>query len=265
MSQPHPDVIYRLTLAYDGTPFQGWQRQGTLPTVQYVLEQAVAACWGRPITVHGSGRTDTGVHALAQVAHFSAPRKFSGETLQRALNNNLPPEVRVTAARIARPGFHARFQASGKEYLYRVINDPVFPPFEINRAHHVYRPLNLQAIRRAARHLEGTHDFASYTSNPGYARITTVRTIHSIRVTKRGHLLTFRFSGSGFLYRMVRNLMGALIKVGLGRLQPDDLKKILEARSRQTAPNTAPACGLYLAKVHYGPTPADPTLLIAEE
>lgn len=244
-------VTYKLTIAYDGTPYKGWQRQGNLPTVQLFLEQAIATCWGKHHHVYASGRTDTGVHALAQIAHFTASKKFDADTLTRALNSHLPPHIRIVKCSIAPQKFHARFSSKGKEYLYRVVNDPVFPPFEINRAWHIPRKLDLLAIRKACTHLIGEHNFASFTSNPGYKRPSTTRHIHLIKIKKTGNLITFRFRGNGFLYRMVRNLMGALVKVGLHRLTPSDIQKILHARSRQSAPNTAPACGLYLNKVFY--------------
>ncbi|MFZ5806547.1 MAG: tRNA pseudouridine(38-40) synthase TruA [Verrucomicrobiota bacterium] len=244
-------ATYKLTLHYDGTPFKGWQRQGELPTVQLFLEKAIRKCWEKEHIIHGSGRTDTGVHAFGQVAHFKAEKKFDTKTLVRALNNNLPPEIRVLKAQENSEKFHARFSAKGKEYLYRVVNHEILPPFEINRAWHVPKKLDLKEIRKACRYLAGKHDFASFTSNPGYARHTTVRHLRSIKIKKVGSVIEFRFRGDGFLYRMVRNLMGALIKVGLSRLTPDDIQKILRQKSRQSAPNTAPAYGLYLVKVFY--------------
>lgn len=244
--------IHKITIAYDGTPFKGWQRQGKEPTVQLAIEDALAECWGRRITLHGAGRTDTGVHALAQVAHFEAPGKLPPATLVKALNSHLPPAVRITEARWMPPSFHSRFSATGKQYLYRVFNEPTFSPFEVHRAWHIPRRLNLAAIHQSTRCLIGQHDFASFTSNPGYKRITTVRIIRSISIRREGPVVLIRFRGSGFLYRMVRNLMGAFAKVGTGRFHPDEIRRILEARQRQAAPNTAPACGLYLSRVFYG-------------
>jgi tRNA pseudouridine38-40 synthase len=148
--------------------------------------------------------------------------------------------------------FHARFSARGKSYLYRIVNEPILHPLEIGRAWHVPRPLDLKAVRQAARLFVGKHDFASFTSNPGYERESTIRRLRSIRITRKpGSVLEFTFDGDGFLYRMVRNLVGALVKVGHGRLKVSDLKKILAARARSTAPPTAPAEGLYLLKVRY--------------
>lgn len=245
-------VTYKLWIEYDGTAFKGWQIQGDEPTVQLALEKAVNACWKEKLHVVGSGRTDTGVHALGQVAHLKAPFKFEPDTLIRALNNHLPSSTRVLRAAIAPNHFHARFSATGKEYLYRIANELFLSPFEINRAHHVPRPLNIEAMQKAARYLIGKHDFSAFTSNPGYKRKSTVRQIDSIRILKKKNIVTLSFRGNGFLYRMVRNLVGALIKVGLGRLEPDAIAKILASGKRSEAPNTAPACGLYLARVFYG-------------
>lgn len=200
----------------------------------------------------GSGRTDRGVHALGQVATCGLPAIHTPEILRRALNFHLPPGVRVLSIQKQPEKFHARFSAKGKTYLYRIANTAFLHPMEIGRAWHVPRPLDLRAIRQAARLFVGKHDFASFTSNPGYERESTVRRLRSVRVTRKpGSLLEFSFDGDGFLYRMVRNLVGALVKVGQGRLAVADLKKILAARSRAGAPPTAPAEGLYLVSVRY--------------
>lgn len=257
---PPRDRVHRLVLAYDGGPFKGWQRQGSEPTVQLALEAAVARIWGRPLHVHGSGRTDAGVHALAQVATFTAPAKFTDMArLRAALNNNLPGAIRVLRAAPAREGFHARFSATGKQYLYRIHNHEIMPPLELGRAWHLPRTLDLEAMRRAATLLVGTHDFASFTSNPGYERETTVRTIQRAELKRRGARVEFRIRGDGFLYRMVRNLVGGLVKVGYHRLTVDEFARVFAARTRTAAPNTAPACGLYLERVFYAPQPRSPS------
>ena len=242
----------KLTLAYRGSDFFGWQRQDPHPTVQLALESALKNIYGKSFPIAGSGRTDRGVHALGQVASCILPATHAPATLLRALNFHLPPGVRVLSIRKAAPKFHARFSAKGKSYLYRIVNAPFLPPMEIGRAWHVPRPLDLKAVRRAARLLTGTHDFASFTSNPGYERESTVRRLRSISLTRKpGSVLEMTFSGDGFLYRMVRNLVGALVKVGHGRLSAAELKTILAARSRSHAPPTAPAEGLYLFQVRY--------------
>lgn len=252
MNTELPKRLYKLTIAYDGTPFRGWQRQGELPTVQLAIEHALKKCWGYPITLHGSGRTDTGVHALGQVAHFEAEKKFDTHTVVRALNHNLPPSVQVLKAYFAPEGFHARFWAIGKVYIYRIWNAPIFCPFEVNRSYFIPQELDLKGVRKAAKYLVGRHDFASFTSNPGYVRKGTVRVIHDIRFTRKGSIIEGRFHGNGFMYRMVRNLIGALVRVGLNKMKPEEVAHILAAKKRMAAPNTAPACGLYLAKVLHG-------------
>lgn len=243
---------HRLTIVYDGTPFAGWQVQADPETVQGHLERVLERCWGGHITLYGSGRTDSGVHANGQVANFKAEAKFKSlDALQLALNYYLPPQIRVVKTQYANDEFHSRFSAKGKEYLYRICNHPFQDPFEINRSYHVPRPLNISEMKKAAQHFVGTHDFASFTSNPGYERETTVRHITGVIISVKKNIIEIRFRGEGFLYRMVRNLVGALVKVGLGRMTAAEVKQILDAKRRSAAPNTAPACGLYLHKVFY--------------
>ena len=158
---------HKLTIAYDGTPYSGWQRQPGKTTVQGELERVAETIWGGPVSVQASGRTDTGVHALGQVASFTAPRLHGADVLLRAFNANLPPSIRVVAARLMPADFHARFLATGKTYAYRVSDAPVADPLTLNRCWHVPRPLDLARMRRAARLLKGRQDFASFTSNPG--------------------------------------------------------------------------------------------------
>jgi tRNA pseudouridine38-40 synthase len=242
----------KLTITYRGSDFYGWQRQDPHPTVQLALETALKNIFGQTFHVAGSGRTDRGVHALGQVASCQLPATHPPETLLRALNFHLPPGVRVLSVQKAATKFHARFSAKGKTYLYRIANSPFLHPLEIGRAWHLPRPLDLKAIRQAARLFVGKHDFASFTSNPGYQRESTVRRLRTIRIARKpDSILEFTFDGDGFLYRMVRNLVGALVKVGHGRLTVPELKKILLARTRSTAPPTAPAEGLYLLQVRY--------------
>lgn len=244
---------HKLTLSYRGTDFSGWQRQHEKRTVQGCIEDALEKIWGRKISLQGSGRTDTGVHAVGQVASFNATRLHTGTVLQRALNANLPRDVRVTQCRLVSPAFHARFDAKGKTYRYLVWNHPVQDPFTWDTHWHVPRSLDLAAMRRAARLLLGKHDFASFTSNPGYERATTVRTMRRASIARGHAILTFHFTADGFLYRMVRNLMGGLVKVGQGKMTVDEFGKILHARSRSAAPPNAPSCGLYLLSVSYSP------------
>ena len=250
---------HKLTIAYRGTDFSGWQRQTAKRTVQECIESALEKIWSQKISLQGSGRTDTGVHALGQVASFNAPRRHASTDLQRALNANLARDVRIVKCRLVSPAFHARFDAKGKTYRYLIWNRLVQDPFTLDTHWHVPRPLDLPAMRRAARMLVGRHDFASFTSNPGYERESTIRTMKHASVARDGAVVAFHFTAEGYLYRMVRNLVGALAKVGQGKITVDDFGKILRARSRSEAPATAPACGLYLMNVTYGTNRADRT------
>jgi tRNA pseudouridine38-40 synthase len=242
---------HKLTVAYRGTDFSGWQRQAAKRTVQECIEMALEKIWRAKISLQGSGRTDTGVHALGQIASFNAPRLHTATVLQRALNANLPRDVRIVNCRLVSPAFHARFDAMGKTYRYLIWNQLVQDPFTLDTHWHVPRPLDLSAMRRAARFLLGKHDFASFTSNPGYERESTIRTMKRASVVREGPALIFYFTADGFLYRMVRNLVGGLAKVGLGKMSADDFGGILKACSRSEAPANAPACGLYLMHVTY--------------
>lgn len=253
-----PEKVYKLTLAYHGAPYAGWQRQRNKVTVQLELEQAAAALYGQPIPMAASGRTDTGVHARGQVVSYQAPAKHPPQTIQKALNAKLPASIRVLQVRQMPDDFHARFSATGKTYCYFIYNAPLADPFQLETTWFVPFPLSLTALRSAAKHLVGEHDFASFASNPGYARTTTVRHLRWIKMARRGELVSIRVHADGFLYKMVRNLVGALVKVGTGRLQSDDLLKIREACSRSAAPPSAPAHGLFLESVSYAKVSSAP-------
>ena len=245
---------HRLTIAYRGTEFSGWQRQAAKRTVQECIEVALEKLWGQKISLQGSGRTDTGVHALGQIASFNAPRLHNATVLLRALNANLPRDVRIVKCRLVSPAFHARFDARGKTYRYLIWNRLVQDPFTHDTHWHVPRDLDLPAMRRAARLLLGRHDFASFTSNPGYERESKVRVMKRASVVRDGAVLVFHFTADGFLYRMVRNLVGALVKVGKGKITVAEFGEILRSCKRSAAPETAPACGLYLMHVVYKPS-----------
>lgn len=242
----------KLVLAYDGRPFRGWQSQAGGDAVQDRVEQAFLRVGGQRVVVHGSGRTDAGVHALAQVAHAEVPRDFLPPAKwQAALNAHLPPEIRVLRCTRAGADFHARFQARGKSYLYRIHVGPVFPPLEIGRAWHVPGPLDLDVLRDCALRLTGTHDFAGFAANRGQPPTSTVRTLREIRVTRRGPLLILGFTGNGFLYKMVRLLTGTLLRCASGRMPPAALDEFLAGGGHPKTHFQAPAEGLYLARVLY--------------
>jgi tRNA pseudouridine38-40 synthase len=248
--------LFRLTLAYDGTDFAGWQVQERpggphARTVQGELEAALARLAGDvPVRVAGAGRTDAGVHALGQVASFDLPRAIEPPALQRALNGMLPPDVRVLDAAEAPEGFHARKSALSKLYRYELDTGPVQIPTRRRNAGHVPWALDEAAVRDASALFVGRHDFASLASSGGSAR-TTVRTVTSSHVAFEGTTLVYSVEANGFLRKMVRSMVGALIEAGRGAVTVDDLRHALAARDRRAWPKPAPACGLALVRVHY--------------
>ena len=245
---------YKLTIAYDGTDYTGWQVQANGVAVQEVVERAIGRILGEKARVQGSGRTDSGVHALGQVAHFQIPKakaKIPLANLRRALNGALPQDVRVLKVERAAPGFHARFQAHAKTYRYQFYCGEVMDPFMRRWAAHWPRPLDVAAMRRAARVLAGRHDFAAFSANPRREQETTVRTLKRLSVARRGKLVTITATADGFLYKMVRSLAGALLKVGSGRLTAADIARILASKTRTALVETAPPQGLFLLKVKY--------------
>ena len=242
---------FKLTIAYDGTGYAGWQLQPNGKTIQEVVERALAKIAGRQVRMHGSGRTDAGVHARAQVANCTLDTQLTSATLLRALNANLPEDVRVVRVQEADAKFHARFSAAGKEYRYQVDCGVAADPFLRVYAWHHPRPLDIAAMRAAARLLKGRHDFSALSVNPMRIVETTVRTISKLSVTKRGNVLTIVVAADGFLYKMVRSIVGALVKVGEGRLTVGQLRQLMKAKQRTALVETAPAKGLFLWRVFY--------------
>jgi tRNA pseudouridine38-40 synthase len=249
-----PPLKFRLTIAYDGTAYQGWQVQKIGTGVQERVEAALAKLFPSLPRVHSSSRTDTGVHALGMVAHFEVPRaecRMTARKLALALNAWLPEDVRVLSAARARGDFHARFDASSKQYRYYVWNHPAMNPLIRQTAWHVPRPLDLRAMRAAAALFVGKHDFQSFAANPGYTKESTVRTLSRCELKRQGRLLTFIIEGDGFLYKMCRGIVGTLVQVGLGKFPADDIRRMLARKDRRVAGMTAPAHGLVLWKVSY--------------
>jgi tRNA pseudouridine38-40 synthase len=240
-----------LTIAYDGAAYGGWQLQPNVPTVQQLIELAAEKLAGHPVRLHGSGRTDAGVHAKAQVANCSFATRLTREILRSAFNANLPPDIRVTRVEEVGQNFHARFSAKGKEYRYQIDCGAVADPFLRGQAWHHPRPLDVAAMRRAARSIKGRHDFSALAANPLRPVETPVRTISKLSVTKRGPLLTISVRADGFLYKMVRSIAGALVKVGEGRLTEEQLRALIRGKKRTALIETAPAHGLFLWKVLY--------------
>jgi len=240
----------RILVAYDGARFFGWQRQDGFESVQETIEEGLEAFLHRPVVVHGAGRTDTGVHALGQVAHFHVDTPLDDNRLRRALNAHLPPDVVVRALETCPAEFHSRFHARGKRYLYLIWTDAEPSPFVRGRAWAVRGVLDVDAIRRAAAHLVGEHDFTSLASS-GSPRRSNVRTITSLRIVRRRNRLALVVQGNGFLYNMVRTIAGSLVDVGRGRTSVDEFAAALAALDRSRAGPTAPAAGLYLLSVRY--------------
>ena len=243
---------YRMTVAYDGSAYAGWQIQPAHPSVQERLEAALEQLSGHRPRVHSSGRTDTGVHARGQVAHFDLPASFDPQRLRRGLNAVLPTDIRVLDLAATEQGFHARFGAEGKEYRYFIWNDDVMPPFLARYRTLERKPLDIETMRRAAEALVGRHDFAAFSANPNREIDGTVRHLQSLRVSRRGREVVIAARGDGFLYRMVRSLAGFLIRVGRGELSPDSAAAILDSRLRTARVPTAPPQGLFLWQVTYG-------------
>jgi tRNA pseudouridine38-40 synthase len=244
---------FRIDMAYDGTAYAGWQIQPNGPTVQQSVEEALLSLASERTKVHASGRTDQGVHARRQVAHFDLHRPLAPESLKRGLNALLPPDIRVLRVAAAAIDFHARKSAVAKEYRYFVVNAPVLPPWIRNYRAHVSDALNLADMRRAASHLVGRHDFAAFSANPDRPVESTTRTIFDLAVRKRGSEIVIAVRGDGFLYRMVRSLAGYLLRVGDGAEDPAGAAGILASRVRTARVPTAPAQGLFLWNVWYGP------------
>jgi tRNA pseudouridine38-40 synthase len=261
---------FKITLAYDGTDYVGWQRQSNGVSIQALIEDALRELDGREVAVAGAGRTDAGVHALGQVAGFTLAREIGPDALVRALNAHLPPAIRVFDAEEAPPAFHPRFGARVKTYRYQLWNGDILSPFERGRAWHVPGPLDVEAMGAAARLVEGRHDFASFQAT-GSAVATTEREIFSSRVIaglrpcatseapERSAglqpcepMIVYEVAGAGFLRHMVRIIVGSLVEVGRGRRPIEWVAEILASRDRTAAGPTAPPQGLFLVRVEYG-------------
>jgi tRNA pseudouridine38-40 synthase len=286
-AQPGSELqTWKLTLAYDGTDFQGWQVQPGLPTIQGELQAALCRITGETLLPQGSGRTDAGVHALAQVTSFALRAPIPPENLHRALNRTLPPSIRILETRTVRSTFHARHSAIAKTYEYRIFREAICPPFLARYVYACPWALDLDALQACARLFEGEHDFQSFATTDPERRErlsalievpleetapteptaaqgleqTTIRTIFSsawkMRQSEAGGLLVYRVRGNKFLHHMVRNLVGTMVDVGRGQLALEAIPGILAARSRSAAGPTAPARGLFLHSVEYPPEDA---------
>jgi tRNA pseudouridine38-40 synthase len=241
---------YRITLAYDGTDYFGWQTQLNQPTIQAALDVALERLEGAPVTTHAAGRTDAGVHAEGQVVSFRLQREWRGEDLRRALNGNLPQDIRVIDAAPADEEFHARFDAKSKTYRYQIYTAEVMNPFLVRYAWHYPYPLNVERLVEESRELVGAHDFTAFTVADCETK-TNVRTVTDVRIERDDHLLKLFFTGDGFLRYQVRTMVGALVESNRGRLKAGSINELIESKDRRLVGAPAPARGLTLMKVEY--------------
>ena len=244
---------YRLRIEYDGRPYNGFQLQLAQPSVQGSLERAVTAFCGESARVVTAGRTDTGVHATGQVIHVDLSRDWPAEVVRDALNAHLRPEpIAVLEAQVAPPEFHARFSATGRRYLYRILNRHSPPSLDQGRVWHVKRPIDAAAMHGAAQALIGQHDFTTFRDAACQAK-SPLKTLDAVRAWREGDAVLLEFAARSFLHRQVRSMTGSLVEVGLGRWSAADLQAALEARDRKACGPVAPPDGLYLVEVSYPP------------
>ncbi len=252
----------RLLIAFDGTNYKGWQRQADVPTIQGVVEERLAVMTGEPVCLHGAGRTDAGVHALGMVANFHTSCTIPAPGLQRGLNSLLPRDIRIMAVSEEEPGFHSRFSATGKTYRYDFCTAEVILPTA--RLYMAHRPcsLDVEIVRRCLQLITGSHDFSSFEATGsrdpaqqgGRGAVRTISEARCVPMAGQPGCWSLLFTGDGFLRHMVRNLAGTLIDAGRGRISASDFAAILAGRDRTLAGPTAPACGLFLVRVHYHPS-----------
>lgn len=240
----------KLIIAYDGTNYCGWQIQINGITVEEVLNKTISELTGEEIAVIGASRTDSGVHALGNVAVFDTESKIPAEKFSFALNQRLPNDIRIQESCEVAPDFHPRYCDTRKTYEYKILNRKFAVPTERLYSHFFYYPLDIEKMQRAADYLVGEHDFKSFCT-PRTQVENTVRTIYYLDIRKEGDMITIRINGNGFLYNMVRIIVGTLIKVGTGFYPPEHVKEILDAKDRQVAGPKAEACGLTLVEIEY--------------
>jgi len=243
---------FKLTIEYDGSAYFGWQRQKNPNTIQGTIEGALHTLTGRNLTLTGSGRTDSGVHALGQVASFRSDTHLAAGDIHRALNALLPEDIIILSCEEMPESFHARFNVVSKCYRYCLLNRPLPAALGRQYAWHIRKPLNISAMDEALVHLKGTHNFKAF-EGAGSPRLDSVRQIHRAEfVSREDGRIDFEIEGNGFLRHMVRNIVGTLVDVGLGKIAPNDLMRIRDGKNRGEAGITAPAHGLFLVRVEYG-------------
>ncbi len=242
---------YKIVIQYDGTRYDGWQKQGnTKNTIQGKLEDILQKMAGIPVEVHGSGRTDAGVHSKGQVANFHIDTKMSCEEIRDYINEYLPKDIGVLSVEVVHDRFHSRLNAIGKTYEYRIVTSKIPHVFEKNYVYQYGKKLDVQAMRQAAIYLVGEHDFLGFCSLKKMKK-SSVRTITSIEIEEIEDEINIKITGNGFLYNMVRIIVGTLIEVGIGDRKSEEIEEVLTKRDRQLAGFTAPSSGLSLLKVYY--------------
>lgn len=240
----------KLILEYDGTNYCGWQRQLNGVSVEETLEKVIRNLFGEDIRILGASRTDSGVHALGQVVSFSIENKIPVYKIPGAINVRLPKDIVVIEAEEVDEDFHPIYSAKRKKYVYKIINRRVKPALMRNYYWHVGYKLDIENMKKACAYILGEHDFSAFKSNGG-STLNSIRTVYSLDIVKEDDYITVSIEGNGFLYNMVRIIVGTLIEVGRGRINPDDIKDIIESKNRQKAGITAKPYGLYLEKVYY--------------
>ncbi len=245
--------IYKATIAYDGTNYGGWQVQKNAVSIQALIQNALSTILRAPISLTGSGRTDAGVHAFAQTAHFTTSNPIDISKTLASLAGLLPPDIRVLDIAVAEDGFHARYSATSKTYHYRLHLSRIPDPFKRRYAYHVPHPVDIALLKEEAKHFLGTHDFTSFANeaHSGSAAKDAVRTLYRLDIVEEPGGVRLELEGNGFLYKMVRNIVGTLLDVCAGKIDKDHIPAILEAKDRKKAGRAAPPHGLYLIEVKY--------------
>jgi len=244
-------TTYRMDIRYDGQQYYGWQRHKDTPTIQGALENAVTECFGLRCNVEGSGRTDRGAHAVGQVATIRLPKEIEERKARERLNAALDKTIEITHLQKVADDFHARESARGKCYRYKILNQSELPSQMDGKVWYIPEKLDVRAMQQACPFFVGRMDYASFAKVPNYKRATTIRTVHALNLRQDDTVLSFSIIADGFLYKMVRNIVRALVKVGEGRTKIKEIPRIIKAKNRKAAPGTAPASGLYLDAVFY--------------
>ncbi|PIS01987.1 MAG: tRNA pseudouridine(38-40) synthase TruA [Chlamydiae bacterium CG10_big_fil_rev_8_21_14_0_10_42_34] len=242
---------YKLIISYDGTNYSGWQVQKNAPSIQSLIQNALQTVLRHPLNLTGSGRTDAGVHAKGQTAHFDTDIHFEPYRLRGSLNSLLPADIRIVDILPVAADFHARYSASGKVYHYHLHLDPISDPFTKLYCHQVFGSFDLEKLKKGAGYFIGTHDFISFANVKDEPQKDTTRTIKRLDIIEQKGGVRLEFEGNGFLYKMVRNITGLLLDIGAGRVQIEEIPQIFEARDRRKAGTAAPAQGLFLYEVKY--------------